>query len=189
MFTDVQLINNGLSKIASSRINRLDPASTPLEQFMKANYQQWKRSELTRRRWVFALEDHYKLTKTATLTDVRRPYKYALPINCLRPVRERNSEWVQRGRFIFSANDDLYIDYIRNVDESEFDPLFNEVLSCKIAFESAEYVTQSTTKKQTAFSEYNNAVRDAGLANAFVIGSEATEDNDDNFDWVRGHHG
>lgn len=189
MLTDVQIINLGLSKIASSRIKTLTPASTPLEQFMKANYEQWKRYELTKRRWNFAIVENYQLTKSDTLTDVDKPYKYPLPIDCLRPIRTRKTEWVQRGRFIYSAYDEIKIPYIKNVPESEFDPLFNEVLSSKIAYESAEYVTQSTTKKQTAYSEYQQAITDAGLANAFVTGPEPTAQDDDAFDWLRGHYG
>ena len=190
MFTDVQVINLGLSKIASNRIARIAPAQTQLEGYMASNYQHWKRTELAKRRWVFALEEHYQLTVEATLTNVNRPYKYALPIDCLRPVREKNSEWVQRGRYIYSAYSTLRITYIKNVDESEFDPLFNEVLACRIAYESAEYVTQSNAKKTAAFELYNDAIRVAGQCNAFTIGPEDINDeNDDDSSWVVSRHG
>ncbi|RTL04989.1 hypothetical protein EKK58_09285 [Candidatus Dependentiae bacterium] len=190
MLTDVQIINLGLSKLASSRVKRIDPPSTPLEQYMAVNYPQWKRAELTRRRWVFAYEEAYKLTKVDTLDGVRRKYKYAMPIDCLRPIRTKRSEWVQRGKYIYSSEDNLYIDYIRNAPESEFDVLFNEVLGCKVAWESAEYVTQSSTKRDAAEAAYDKAVADAARANAFITGPESVsdEDNDEAYSWLGVHN-
>lgn len=185
MLTDVQIINLGLSKISASRIRQIAPAVTPLETFMAVNYPQWKRVELARRRWVFALVDDYVLTLSETLiADVSQKYKYLLPNDCLRPVRNKDTEWKQRGRYVYSAHATLKISYIRNAAESEFDPLFNEVLACKISFESAEFVTQSTTKKESARKDYDTAVDNAGAANAFVIGPETIGEDDSNFEWL-----
>lgn len=185
MLTDVQLINGGLSKIASNRVNRIDPATTSLEVFMASNYQHWKRTELTKRRWVFAMEEGYALTLESTRTDgVERPNKFALPIDCLRPIRTKKTEWVQRGKYLYSAYDTLTIDYIRNATEAEFDPLFDEVLMCKIAYESAEFVAQSNAKKEFAYNLYKDAVDLAGQCNAFIIGPEDIQETDDDFSWV-----
>lgn len=184
MLTDVQIINLGLSKIAASRINRIDPARTPLETYMAGNYPQWKREELTKRRWVCALEENYTLTLTDTLTETDKPYRYLLPANCLRPIRGKCSEWRQAGRSLYSAYPTLKIDYIRNISESEFDPLLNEVLACKIAMESCEYVTQSNNKKADAESKYDRAVSTAAQANAFVIGPEDIASDDNDYSWV-----
>lgn len=190
MFTDVQIINIGLSKISANRIARIDPPKTPLEAFMASNYPHWKRVELTKRRWVFALVDDYTLTVSETLTNVAQPYKYALPTDCLRPVRTKCTEWKQRGRFLFSAySTGLKISYIRNADESEFDPLFNDVLAAAIALGSYEFVTQSTSKGQMAAQLYKDAVDIAGQANAFTIGSEDVGSDDDNFDWLTSRYG
>lgn len=189
MLTDVQIINLGLSKIASNRVARIDPAQTPLEAFMASNYKHWKRTELAKRRWVFALVENYALTLETTLTDVDRPYKYALPIDCLRPVREKNTEWVQRGRYLYSGYSTLKISYIRNASEDEFDPLFDEVLASKVAYESAEYVTQSNAKKELAKAQYDDAIRVAGQCNAFIIGPEDIQADDSEFEWLAGRHG
>lgn len=190
MLTDVQLINGGLSKIAQNRVNRIDPATTSLEAFMASNYPHWKRTELTKRRWVFAYEEHYKLTLESTRTDgVDKPYKFALPIDCLRPVRTKTTEWVQRGRFVYSGCNELYIDYIRNAAEEEFDPLFDEVLMCRIALDSAEYVTQSNAKKEMAKALYDEAVSLAGQANAFVIGPEDIQEDDNDYSWLSARYG
>ena len=190
MLTDVQLINLGLSEVAESRIKRIDPPGTPLEKYMAVRYDQWKRSELTKRRWVFALVEAYTLTATSSTESGSRPYKYPLPIDCLRPVRDKTTEWIQRGRDLYSAQDTLTIPYIRNAPESEFDPLFNDVLVARIARDSAEYVTQSNTKKEYAAARYKDAVREAGKANAFVIGPEDMNEESNEPSWLEArYHG
>jgi hypothetical protein len=184
MFTAVQIINLGLSKIASSRVSRIDPPVSSLERFVAEGYQHWKRTELTKRRWVFATEDNYTLTRVETLEDVDKPHKFQLPVECLRPVRLRRTEWKQRGRFLYSDYDTLRVSMIMNADETEFDPLFVEVLASRIALESVEYVTQSNTKKADVEALYRAAVADAGQANAFVIGPEDIADDDADFPFV-----
>lgn len=188
MLTDVQIINNGLSKIASSRVRRIDPPSTPLEAYMSVNYAQWRRQELTKRRWVFAFVKGYRLTQVSDSEAGDKKYKYAMPIDCLRPIRTKSTEWVQAGRYIYSAYSTLFIDYIRNAPEEDDDPLFDEVLACKIAFESAEYVTQSSTKEAAALEKYKMAIRDAGSVNAFIIGPEDYDEDDDELTWLEAHH-
>jgi len=191
MFTRVQIVNTGLSKIGSSRISRLDPPQTSLERFVAESYEHWKRSEITKRRWVFATEDDYVLAKLQDNQSVPpleradgRNYKYQLPVDCLRPVRLKRTEWVQRRRDVYSTEDNLKISYIVNVDETEFDPLFVEVLACRIALESAEYITQSNTKKADAKALYDGAVADAGKVNAFVIGPEDVVSDDSDFPFI-----
>lgn len=189
MLTDIQIINLGLSKGSSSRIRQIAPPLTQLEQFMAGNYAQWKREELAKRRWVFAMVDNYAPVLSATIPNVDKPFKYNLPNDCLRPLRGKRTEWKQRGRALYSNySSGLLFDYISNIAESEFDPLFNEVLACKIWWESCEYVTQSNTKKQDAEAKYDRAVRTAAQANAFVIGPEDIEDVDEDFDFVNARY-
>jgi hypothetical protein len=185
MLTDVQIINLGMSKISTSRINRIDPAQTPLEAYMASNYPHWRRVELTKRRWVFALEENYPLTLTNTLTDVEKPYVYQMPNLCLRPVRTKYTEWKQRGTKIYSAYPTLKLDFIKNVSEADFDPLFDDVLACWVAYQSAEYVTQSNPKKEAAKAMYDNAVTAAAQANAFVMGPEDVSADDSAYAWLQ----
>lgn len=185
MLTDVQIINNGLSKLSSSRIKSINPPNTPLEQFMASNYPQWKVSELTRRRWMFALTRNYALTLTDVLDDGScKPNVYNLPNDCLRPLRSNRTEWEQRGKQIYSENDTLTLDYIRNVTEDQFDPLFNDVLSARIAMDSCEYVTQSNTKYANMGQWYKDCILEAGMVNAFIRGPENIEKSDESFEWI-----
>lgn len=188
MFTDVQIINLGLAKIASARISRIDPPSSSLERHCAGGYQMWKRTELAKRRWVFALEIDYALTLVAELPGTDKPFKYSLPTECLRPVREKYTEWRQAGRFVYSAQKDLKITFIRNAAEAEFDPLFVDVLASRIAVECTEYVTQSNTKKADNSTLYRESVSTAAAANGFVIGPEDIQEDDSDFSWVNSRY-
>lgn len=187
MYTDVQIVNLALGKVTSSRIQRLDPPTSALEVYMYNGYTPWKRTELTKRRWVFALEDQYDLPLAGSLEGDGiggRTYKFLLPPECLRPVRQSRSEWVQRGRYLYSANRELKIQFVRNAPEADFDPLFVDVLASWIAYQSVEYVTQSNTKKANAKSMYAEAVSEAARMNAFIIGPEDIADDDTDFTFV-----
>lgn len=184
MYTPVEVINLGLGKIASSQIERIDPPQTSLERFIATGYPMWKRTELAVRRWVFATVYSHPLTQVETLTGVERPYKYQIPPEALRVIRGKRSEWKQGGRFIFSGYTELKIDYVRNAPEADFDALFVNVLACRVAFECAEFVTQSKSKKEDAASAYDAAVRDAGRANAYTIGAEDNTSDDGVYDFL-----
>ena len=178
MYTPVQIINLGLGKLGQSQIERIDPPRTSLERFVAAGYPIWKRTEIAKRRWVFATSYDVPMALTETITDVERPYKYVIGSDVLRVVRSRYSEWRQGGRYVFSAHAELKLTLIRNAVEADFDPLFVEVLASRIAFECAEFVTQSNTKKQEASDSYTVAVGEAGRANAYTIGAEDNTSDD-----------
>ena len=182
--TDVQIINNGLSKIAGNRISQISPPQTALERFMAVGYPKWKRYEIAKRRWNFALEPQYRFTLSEELTHGNFKYRFRLPAECLRPLRDDSSDWKQYGRYLHSNYPQLSVDLLMNRDEEDFDVLFEEVLACKVAYESCEFVTQSNSKKATALQEYKDAVVEAAKANAFVTGAEDIQDNDATFSWV-----
>lgn len=184
MFSKVQIINLGLAKIASSPVSRIDPPQTSLERHVAAGYEHWKRTELAKRRWVFALEDGVQLALVEQFDDRDYAYKYAIPTEALRPVRLKRSEWKQRGRYVYSNEESIRVTLIMNVDEADFDPLFVEVLASRIALESVEYVTQSNTKKADVEALYQAAVADAARSNAYVVGPEDYGSDDNDFPFI-----
>lgn len=189
MFTDVQVINLGLGKLGSARVANIAPPVSPLERFVATGWPLWRTSELAKRRWVFATQFDYVMTLSATLVDVDKPYEYNIPPDSLRLIRQRRTEWRQSGRKIRSNENPLSISYIRDTNPDEFDPLFVEVLACRIALECAEYVTQSNSKKADANGLYNDAVNKAGQANAYTIGPEDYGADDNDFPFITARYG
>lgn len=184
MYTDVQIINQGLSKFSQSKIQTISPPRSSLERHMADGYEQWKRSEIAKHRWVFAWVFDYQLAQIDTLTDTDKPYVYSLPVWCMRPVRAQGADWRQTGRTVVSAYENLAIDIIKNVDENEFDPLFVDVLACRIGMESVEFVTQSNAKDQKMEERYDRAVAVAKQNNAFVIGPEPYHETDEAYPYI-----
>lgn len=184
MFSKLQIVNIGLGKIAASQIERLDPPRSAVERFVAGSYDHWKRSELSKRRWVCALEDHVVLGQVAYNEGRDKPYVFALPVEALRPVRGSGTEWKQRGRTLHSDNPQLRAQLIMNIDETDFDPMLVEVLACRVALECAEFITQSNTKKADAKTLYDDAVREAAQNNAYIIGPEDVGNDDTQFEFL-----
>lgn len=188
MPTSKEIANMGLGKIGASRINNLAPPVSPLEILIAGQYDQWKRSELAKRRWVFATIRATLTPLPGTETDLGdgRIYKYNLPGAFLRPVRNNASSWVQNGQFIYDSDSTLTLEYIQSVADSELtDPLFVDVLACRIAMECAEPATQSPGKKREAVLMYKDALAEAGRSNAFILDNDNPVSDDDNgYSWV-----
>lgn len=193
MTTPIDIINLGLSKISVSSVSNIDPPRTTLEKTCAANYPKWRDKQLAKRKWSFALYED-DLTLTATLTNnARLPYQFLLPNDCIRPLRDRldgtTVRWERRGKYLYSDSDTLRLPYIRRVPENEFDIWFIDVLACWISVEMAETSTESNAKKTTAQNLYDYALREAGQANAYIIGEEdVTNDYDEGYSFVEARY-
>lgn len=170
MYTPVDIVNIGLSKIGAARIRQMDGARNSVEAFCASNYEHWARSELAKHRWLFA-------TRTIALTQVAQDQTttdkvYSLPTEVVRPIRDAHTSWQQEGRFIRTDQSTLTIKAIVDTETENYDALFVEVLACRVAVECCEYITQSNTKKQVAEAMYEKAVTDARRFNAFTRGPE-----------------
>lgn len=175
------IINLGLGQISSSRVISIAPASSPLERHCAAGYPQWRDSELTKRRWVFARQ--FKLlTENTGITPAPGFVKvYDLPIDCLRVIRDKHTTWIQVGKQIH-AYSAVTLEFTKRWPESEFDPLFIDALAARCAKECVEFVTQSNTKAVNINQVYTDAIKAAGVANALVIGPEDDGMNADELD-------
>ena len=186
MPTAKEIINQGLGKIGSTRVNNLTPPISAIEVKCAGEYPQWKASELTKRRWVFATE-LTRLTALATQVAVPldgRPYQFNVPGDMLRPLRGKGATWIQRGQFLYSAQDTIDLEYIRNAADAELtEPLFVDVLASRCAFECAELVTQSPARKRDAFALLTGAIEAAGRANAFVLDEHETSGDNAAYTW------
>ena len=186
------ILNLGLGKIAASRIVSLDPPRPPIEKHCAQGYAQWRDLELAKRDWKFAYISGYPLTSDGPAlvnpTDGYR-YRFALPGDFIRPLRNKDTGWDRRGSYLYSMYPALEIDYIARVSESQFDNTFIEVLACRIALECVEFTTQSNTKAQGLQIAYDDAIKIAGRLNAYITGPQDTTLLDSHSDWITARHG
>lgn len=189
MATPVEIINLGLGKVAASLVTSLTPARTPIEKHCANGYPHWRDSELSKRRWTFALKKEPLTRTTDDPYDLDRPYRFSLPNDCIRPLRDKHTVWRRFSQFLHSPNPDLVLEYTARVNEAYMDPLFIEVLACRVAKESVEFATQSNTKGASIDDQYRAAVNEAGRNNAFLLDVEDMTSPDESDEWVLGRFG
>lgn len=173
MSSVVDICNRALQKLGADRIISLTQNSVSARACNLA-YEPVRDAELRAHLWNFAVK------RRELAADVAAPvygydYAYTLPPDCLRLLKNDYQEdaydkdWKVEGRKILT-NDSapLRIRYIARItDTTLYDALFMEVLSCKLAMEMCEELTQSNTKRQLAAEEYKAALREARKMNAF----------------------
>jgi hypothetical protein len=188
---DKGVINLGLGLLGAYSVTSIDPPVTPIEKRMAQFYPHWRKSELTRRRWVFNRK--YKvltISPDAPMETADRPYGYLLPNDYLAAVRDKTTRWQVRGRYVYNSNDEMVLEYKADIPTTEFDPLFVDVLAARIAYENCEWVTQSNMKKADAERYYKDMLRLASANNALIIGSEDDmTDLDDDDTWIMSRAG
>lgn len=135
-------------------------------------------------RWSFAI----KRVELAALTEVptfEYQYAYQLPSDCLRidsvsdqilDTRFRQHAnmllhkplWQREGdRIVSDIEAPLYLKYgARISDPSTWDSSFSEAFACLLAVEMCESITQSSTKKQAALTDFDTAIKAARQASA-----------------------
>ena len=111
--------------------------------------------------------------------------QFPLPADCLRLLevdRKSTNEYQLEGRSILANADALYIRYIRRVtDPREYDFAFLDAVAARLAFELCESITQSNTKKEQMFQEYDDALTRAKR----VDGQENPPTVYEEDDWIK----
>lgn len=192
MATAISVLNQGLAKLSSAAVATITPPRTSLERFCAENYVQWRRSEIAKHPWRFALTT-VTLTQTGDVLPSAhgaKLYQYLLPNDCVRVRRRDGDEWEQYGRMLRSGKTTgLTVEYLADKGENEMDPLFIDVLACRVAIECVEKVTQSNTKRETIEREYERREGDAKKNNAFVTGPVDIQDDDSQYSWLSARWG
>lgn len=141
--------------------------------------------ETLRDRELRAYPWKFSITRAILAPDAVEPlfqYASAFPVpadflRLLKPAR-LGLDWHlenHEGRVCILTNDgtQLHIRYVRRVtDPTVFDPIFVEMLACKIAWHNAEAITQSNTKKAALMDEYRYHRAEARKTNAFEVNKQ-----------------
>lgn len=185
MSDKVSIANRALTKLGSSRILLLTDGSAGA-QVMNSMFDSVFDAELRRHNWKFALA-RTSLPALATAPAWGYEYAYQLPADYLRLVQvndfyvrglKQKTPWsVEAGQLLTDYPAPLKVRYIRRVDNfGLLDPLFVEVLACKLAMEAAETLTQSGQKREMAHKEYEWSVSEA-------VRLDAIENPPDELQW------
>lgn len=193
MASEVAIANRALIKLGAAMIISLED-DDPKAVALNASFGIVRDAELRRHRWRFSLARH-SLPADAAAPGFGFAYSYTLPTGCLRIIQIGEYDfgpnlsdyrsapthlWSIEGRAILtSLPAPLKVRTIQQItDTALFDACFVESFASRLAFECCERITQSDSKKQLAWADYKNSIREAARANALEVPpSEASDDS------------
>lgn len=181
----VDIANRALTKLGAQRILLLTEASNEAR-VMNSMFDSVLDAELRRHRWKFAIKRD-SLPALADAPAWGYSFSYPLPSDYLALVQvndfylrglKQTRPWeIEGGKILTNFQAPLKIRYVSRVaDITLADPLFAEVLACKLAMEACEALTQSPQKRQMAQEEYKFAVTEA-------VRQDAIESPPDELPW------
>lgn len=162
------ICNRALSKLGEPRVTDIDNDSSPPAQTLSEMYDNVRDAVLQSYPWGFALMLTH-IAKDGTAPDWDYDNRYLLPTDCLALVEIKNNpDYRIRGKYIHTdEGSPLYILYTARItDAAKYPPMFIEALAARLAYESAERITQSNTKKEAAAQDYQFAISAAYASEA-----------------------
>jgi hypothetical protein len=164
----VDLCNKALDKLGHGPIASLDD-NTKAARLCTRNWPLVRDAVLRAHPWNFAIKRDVLAPVDLTVTEAAKQWgfsnKFPFPADMLRLVEVRDlstSDYQVEGRAILANTTVLYIRYVgREEDPNQYDVLFFDAAAAHLAFELAEPLTQSNTKKDAAWQEYKDRLSDA----------------------------
>ena len=181
----VEIANRALTKLGAERILLItDPSKEA--RVMNSMFDTVFDAELRRARWKFAIK-RTTLPALVATPEWGYAYAYQLPSDLLalvqvnefylRGLKQKTLWTIESGQILTDLAAPLKVRYIRRVDNlGVLDPLFVEVMACKLAYEACETLTQSSQKRQQAGEEYRFAMDEA-------VRQDAIENPPDELPW------
>jgi hypothetical protein len=179
MTSEVDIANRALSKLGEIRITSLSD-NNKAARAMQARYSLLRDAELAASAWGFAVRRVLLAASTDVpawgyarifnrpVDDIRPLMVGDLPVNvravdvmfAAGPVRGDRPDWqIVENRIQTDLAAPLKYEYIARVtDSGVFDPLFVEVLACRLAADACEEITQSNTKQEAMLFQYREAL-------------------------------
>jgi len=172
VISQTRVANHALQKLGAQLISSMNE-DTREARTVNACYSILRDRELRAHSWNFSIK-RVALAPSSTVPAFEFAKAFPLPSDCLRPLPPaRDVDWTieyHNGSKHILTNEGtvIYLRYVSRVtDETQFDPLFADMLACKIAWHCCEEITQSNQKKADIEREYDKARADAKRINAF----------------------
>jgi hypothetical protein len=181
----VGIANLALQKLGVSRKLESLTQDHPNARTMNLAYEPMLKAELRRYDWSFAIS-RASIAADANGTTWGDWNRYTKPNDFLRLIRDDESgvnvDWKIEGDYILSmTSSPLEIRYIAHVDDpNAYDALFVEAFACRLALQTCEEITQSTSKIANIKDEYKDAIAEARRMGAI---EEAARDAPED-DWI-----
>ena len=167
MTSIVAVCNRALSKIGDELIIISLEDGTKSARYCKALYTDTRDFVLRSYPWRFALK-RYILAPLKQKPLFGYDFQFVVPSDCLRVWKAENQQRYQvEGRYILAdQNTFAFVGISRVEDATQFDPMFVEALSLKLAAELAVPLTASVSLKENLTKEFEQFVQQAKTASA-----------------------
>lgn len=176
MASEVSICNRALQKLGAARITSLSDNSVNARA-CNAAYSDVRDAVLRSHPWQFAIK-RASLASSTTAPAHTYTYAFPLPSDCLRllPPDYDDVDWQIEGNAILTNDTTCEIRYLAQItDPNAMDPMFREVLSCRLALEMCEELTQSNSKLEGIMAQLKLATTEARRNNAFERRSETPQ--------------
>lgn len=179
----VEICNRALQKLGAARITSLSDQSTNARAVSQAYYRV-RDAEFRKHPWNFAIQ-RFQLAASATPPAFGPTNSFPLPAGWMRllppdPFLNTNDrDWTIEGNQVLTMGGaPLNVRCVMKIEDTNlYDPLFDEALASKLAYELAEQLTQSNTKKEAAAGDYKVAIAEAKKVNGIEkVPQDSVED-------------
>lgn len=167
MASAVDICNRALSKLGNTRITALTDNSNAAKACNHA-YEFVRDAVLRSHVWNCIVE-RAQLSPLAATPSFEYDYQYQIPSDCIKVLEvDTTYNWVIEGRKILTdEGTTLNVRYQKQeTDPNQYDALLFEVIAARLSYEICEEITQSNTKKEAAFRDYKDLLREAKLRDA-----------------------
>lgn len=122
-FSSIELCSKALNKIGANSITSLDEGTVEAD-ICSSIYSSLKQKLLSLYSWSFAIKTS-NLEKTELAERYDYTYAYVLPIDFLRAIKIASGDSYKiAGNYLFSDDNEVNLEYVADVEESKFSPLF-----------------------------------------------------------------
>ena len=180
MASKTAIANRALSKLGETRVSNVDTDNNKPAKVIRFMYDIVRDAELAAFPWNFAIQ-RAQIAVDATAPAWGYNNRYVLPTDFLALLEIRgNPEYrIEAGYILTNEGAPIYIRYISRVENTGlFDALFVEAFATKMALEGCEEITQSNTKKEALFRDYELTIKRAYASNSIQSQPQELEDDE-----------
>lgn len=168
MASKTEIANHALLKLGETRVSNIE---TDIEKKSKTIRELWNEVRdalLEAYPWNFAIK-RVSIAADGTAPVYGWDNAFSVPVDFLKLlyIKDTDEYVIENGKILTDTDAPLYITYVARItDTSRYNPLFNEALACRLAFDACESITQSNTKKEFLYKEYMQAINTAFQSDA-----------------------
>ena len=167
-FSKTYIANRALSKLGETRVSNVDTDNTKKAKVIRFMWDSVRDALIQSYPWNFA-KKRTQLAADSTAPTWGFNVRYTLPVDflCLLDIYGNPEYRIEDGFILTDQSAPLEIKYMYRVtNTSKFDAMFVEALANRLAFEGAEEITQSNSKKEILGQEYLKNISDAYTNNS-----------------------